>query len=233
MTAEEINSKLEITESAIQLYMDGNFTISNLVDKTGKTASDIYNLFPNKKSILSFYYTGLIYQYRAMIVEIGDFDSYTVSEKLSNFIYTTFDMMNEKRVFVEDTYNEYIFRKSESKFQEEVKELFEEFISDDPDIAVSAAFFIGDYFYSFLAKEYTHILKFWTKDNSEGYERSMALTDKLTAFVEELIYNKIIDKGFDLAKYLVNHAGLGNNIPIVGHCISDLFKENKERDEND
>ncbi|MFN1836317.1 hypothetical protein AB2B38_013735 [Balneola sp. MJW-20] len=233
MTAEEINSKLEITYAAVDLYQEDKFTISNLVDKTGKTASELYSLFPNKKAILRFYYTGLIYQYRAMITEISDFDNYTVSEKLSNFIYTTFDMMNENRAFVEATFDEYVFRKNNAQFKEETAELFEEFISEDPEVAVSAAFFIGDFFYSFLAKEYLHILKFWTKDSSEGYERSMALTDKLTGFVEELIYNKIVDKGFDLAKYLVNHAGLGKNIPFVGDCISDLFKENKEREAHD
>ncbi len=231
MTAEQFNDKTELCEAAIDLRLsEGDFTISKLGEITGKSASQIYSLFPNKKSILEFYYPSLVIRYSAMIEEIEDFESYTISEKLSNFIFTSFDMMADRQEFVEDTFGEVIFDKGcQSKFHSEVAALFNHFFTSDGRIAVSAGFLMKDYFYDFIAKEYLHIVKFWLTDDSEDKERSFALTDKLTGFLEEIVYNKAIDKGFDLAKYLISHAGLASNIPLVGEWITNLFTEEKEQ----
>jgi hypothetical protein len=189
-------------------------------------------LFPNKKAILGYYYPSLVIRYSAMIEEIEEFETYTISEKISNFIYTLFDMMEERREFVEDTFDKIVFRKkSDSVFHKEVTKLFKHFFTTDGRIAVSAGFVLKDYFYEFIAKEYLHIIKFWLKDESDGKERSFALTDKLTGFVEELVYNKIVDKGFDLAKYLISHAGLAKNIPLFGEWITNIFKDEDTKNE--
>jgi hypothetical protein len=76
-----------------------------------------------------------------------------------------------------------------------------------------------DLVYDFYFKEYTHLLRFWLRDNSEGKEKTFALTDKLTSFVEEVLYNKLMDKGVDLAKYF-----LQNNIIKLPFGINNWFK---------
>lgn len=227
MTTEQINTKIELCEAAISLQLaNGSFRISELTEATGASASDIYSLFPNKKSILGFYYPSLIIRYKAMIGEIDDFETYSISEKMSNFIFTLFDIMDEHREFVEDTFDEMVMKRgSKSKFHSEVTQLFKHFFTTDANIAVSAGFVMKDYFYEFVAKEYLHIVKFWLHDGSEGKERTFALTDKLTSFIEELVYNKTIDKGFDLAKYLLSHAGLAKKIPLFGDWISKSLKD--------
>jgi len=227
MTAEQINDKIELCETAIDLTLEnGKFTLAQLSEATGKSASEIYTLFTNKKAILEYYYPSLVIRYSAMIAEIDDFESYTISEKISNFIFTLFDMMDDRREFVEDSFDNMVFRKGcDSEFHTEVSNLFKHFFTTDGRIAVSAGFVMKDYFYEFIAKEYLDIVKFWLKDESDGKERSFALTDKLTGFVEELVYNKIVDKGFDLAKYLISHAGLAKNIPLFGEWITNMFKE--------
>ena len=232
MTAEQINSKIELTGAAVELYLEhGAFSMKQLGEKTGKTASQIYALFPNKKSIFNYYYPSLVIRYRAMIEEIDDFGSYTVSEKLSNFIFTLFDMMGEHREFVEDTFNQMVFdKKKGSAFYIETAATFKGFLTSDGNIAVSAGFLMKDYFYEFVAKEYLYIIKYWLNDSSENYERTFALTDKLTGFLEELIYNKTIDKGFDLAKYLITYAGLAKKIPLFGDMITDWFKGKESND---
>ncbi len=235
MTAEQINDKIELCESAIDLILaEGSFTIAQLSEATNKTASQIYSLFPNKKSITEYYYPSLVIRYSAMIEEIEDFESYTISEKLSNFIFTTFDMMEDRSEFVEDTFEKMVFKKGcNSEFHQEVTALFKLFFTSDGRIAVSAGFVMKDYFFEFIAREYLDILKFWLNDDSDGKERSFALTDKLTGFVEEVVYNKVIDKGFDLAKYLINHAGLTENIPLFGEWVTSWFNEDKEENKNE
>lgn len=233
MTAEQINDKIEFCESAIDLMLTkSSFTIAQLSEATGKTASQIYSLFPNKKAILKYYYPSIVIRYSSMIEEIEDFDSYSISEKLSNFIFTSFDMLDDRKEFVEDTFEKMVFKKGcNSEFHHEVTALFKHFFTTDGRIAVSAGFVMKDYFYEFIAKEYLHIVKFWLEDDSDGKERSFALTDKLTGFVEEVVYNKVLDKGFDLAKYLISHAGLAKNIPLFGEWIESWFKDNEVENE--
>ena len=234
MTAEQINSKIEITWKAVELFeKNGKFSIPDLVDATRMTATEIYSHFPNNKAILSFYYPALVYQYWAMIEEIEDFEDYSASEKFSNFIYTLFDMMSENSSFIDNTFNKYVFHKgSSSEFHKEVKALFKDFLTTDGKIAVSAGFFMKDYFYSLLASQYLFLVNFWKKDESESKERTLALSDKLTSLFEESIYNKTLDKSFDLAKYIFGSIGVGKDIPFVGDCLMDVFGENiKEKAE--
>lgn len=231
MTAEKLNTKIEISWKAVELYQKkGTVSIPDLVDTTGLTASQIYSHFPNKKSILSFYYPALVYQYWAMIEEIDEFEDYSVSEKLSNFIYTLFDMMSESPAFVDNTFHKYVFQKGyTTEFHKEVTALFKNFLTSDGEIAVSAGFFMKDYFYKILTSQYLFLVRYWTNDESEGKERSLALADKLTSLLQEAIYNKTVDKSFDLIKYLFSSIGAGKDIPFVGDCITDIFTEKEEK----
>jgi len=231
MNTEKLNLKIELTEAAIDLYIEDKFTIPNLTSKTGKTASEIYSLFPNKNAILKFYYPSLIVRYQAMISEIDDFDSYSISEKLSNFAFTLFDMMDERREFVEDTFDKYVWTcSSKSEFQKLIKSLFKDFFTSDGKIATSAGFFMGDLFYSSLKIQFLFLIKFWLDDNSEGRERTFALTDKITGFIEELVYSKIVDKGFDLAKYSMSAFGFNKQVEDFNDWISCWFKEEPDEE---
>jgi len=231
MNTEKLNLKIELTEAAIDLYIEDKFTIPNLTSKTGKTASEIYSLFPNKNAILKFYYPSLIVRYQAMISEIDDFDSYSISEKLSNFAFTLFDMMDERREFVEDTFDKYVWTcSSKSEFQKLIKSLFKDFFTSDGKIATSAGFFMGDLFYSSLKIQFLSLIKFWLDDNSEGRERTFALTDKITGFIEELVYSKIVDKGFDLAKYSMSAFGFNKQVEDFNDWISCWFKEEPDEE---
>ena len=231
MNTEKLNLKIELTEAAIDLYIEDKFTIPNLTSKTGKTASEIYSLFPNKNAILKFYYPSLIVRYQAMISEIDDFDSYSISEKLSNFAFTLFDMMDERREFVEDTFDKYVWTcSSKSEFQKLIKSLFKDFFTSDGRIATSAGFFMGDLFYSSLKIQFLFLIKFWLDDNSEGRERTFALTDKITGFIEELVYSKIVDKGFDLAKYSMSAFGFNKQVEDFNDWISCWFKEEPDEE---
>lgn len=223
MDAASINKKIELCEAATDLFMAGQFTISDLTSKTGYSASEIYSLFPNKKAILKYYYPSLLIRYRAMITEIPDFEDYTISEKLSNFIYTLFDMMDEKEAFVQKTYNEYIFSGfSKTDFGRETEELIGNFISEDPRVSNSAAVVLGGYFYSFIKSQYLMLIRYRIHDESDGRERSLALTDKLHAFLEELLYNKLADRGIDLLRTIIAQSGMTTDMNSFSRQISDM-----------
>lgn len=214
---EELQTKLEITGVALDLYVeqDGEFTLNQISKEIELSVADIFDYFPNKQAILEFYYTSLVIRYELMIEDIEDFGTYSLSEKLSNFIYASFDMLAEKQAFVELTFNKMIrYSYARTEYSKKVESTIESFFGEDPRISTSSSLIMNDLFYKLMTRKYLYLVSYWIRDESEGKERSMELTDKLTAFIQEVMYNSIADKGFDLLKFLYSNSSLKCSNPI-------------------
>lgn len=223
---ETLEIKFALADAASDLYMEGDrdFLIKDVADKAGITPAEVFNYFPNKDAILQFYYVSIVFRYQLMLDEIDAFDSYTLSEKFSNFAYASFDMLAEKQAFVEDTFSRLILRSyAKTDFEKEIENLVEQFLEEDPRLSASSEMLKNDYFYSFLRMKYLGVVRFWISDESEGHELTMEFTDKLTTFLQELMYNAILDQGFELGKFLYsNKKAFLNNIPVVKQIFSKI-----------
>ena len=204
--------KIEIAEEAANKYLlNKRFTIQALAKDLDLEPSEIFNLFPNRKSILLFYYESRIELYRDQKKSIKNYSEYTLSEKLSNLILTVLDLFTERREFVLNTYKPFIVNTLsdtafEKSFKSEIKSIFE----SDHRISATAQILLNQTFYAILFHHFHALILFWAKDESAGRQQSFALVDKWCSFVEELFYNKIIDKGFDLGKFLFYNSPLKN-----------------------
>ncbi|MEX2404294.1 MAG: TetR/AcrR family transcriptional regulator [Balneolales bacterium] len=221
-TKEELQKRARIVNAALDLYVNESdkFTLKNIAKKARVKEAEIYSYFPNKTAILKDFYSGIVPQYKEMIREIEGFDQYDLSEKLSNFVYSSLDMMQERRDFVEKTFDDLIvgsYQKPE--FQYQVEKLVEDFVKEDPRIAGSNQYLLNSFSYNFLSKEYLKLVRFWIGDESAGSEKTMALTDKLTAFLNEILYTSVLDKGFDLGHFLVTNRIIRPNIPFWENCV--------------
>lgn len=218
--------KYNIADAATDLYVegDGEFLIKDVAEKVDLDPAEIFNYFPNKKSILKFYYASLVIRYEVMVEEIEEFKSYTIGEKLSNFAFSSFDMYREKKAFVNATFKRLILQSySKTDYEKEVERLIKQFLENDPRISVTSALVLNPLFYSFLRRQYLELVRFWLNDSSEGQELTMELTDKLTGVFQELIYNTVLDKSFDLLKFLnSNRKEFIENIPVVKHFCSKI-----------
>lgn len=219
-------TKFRIADIATDLYIqgEGHFLIKDIASKMDITPAQVFNYFPNKEAILKFYYASLAVRYEAMIDEIEDFESYTLSEKLSNFAFTTFDMLREKEAFTEATFNAYILRSiTKSDFENEIEHLFKQFMEEDDNISLSSTVVLNTYTYSFLRRQYLELLRFWLNDTSENKELTMELTDKATGVLQVLLYNPVLDKSFDLIKFMnANRKTFIKGIPIVKQLCSKI-----------
>lgn len=205
---DELQVKLQITYKAAELYVrqDGTFTLNQIARETDLEVGEIFNYFPDKRSILEFYYISLILRYRMMIADITDFESYTLSEKLSNFVYASFDMVAEQRAFVDKSFNHIILGSyHKTEFEKEAEKLIRKFFETDPLVSASNQMMATRYLFSLLGNKYLWLIRFWLNDNSEEHELSMELTDKITALVQEMAYNSVIDKGIDLIKLIISN----------------------------
>jgi len=228
MNLEEFEKKMIISRAAAGLFIRKNekFTIKNIAKEAGVKIVEVYQLYDDKDEILIFFYDSVVPLYKMMISEIDDFDSFTAGEKLSNFTFTLFDLLNEQRDFVDHTYSRYVlvgYRKSTLK--KDVTKLFKEFINRDERISTLNRNLFDGWFYGMIAGKYLALILLWLRDESDSQEKTMALVDKLSSFLDELLYSNVLDKGFDLVQYLYTNDFFKFDIPYLSKILNNLSKE--------
>lgn len=222
---ETFETKFTIAEAAVKRYVDqgGTFTLKDIARDTDLSVGELFNYFPDKKSILEFWYASLVIRYRMMIDEIDDFQEYSLSEKLSNFAYASFDLMREHHEFVEQSFRPVIeCSPAKSGFEKAVENLLQEFFENDAMISSANRWLLNSFFYGILRKQFVCTVRFWLEDESEGQEKTMVYVDKTTAVIQEAFYNAFIDRGIDLLKFLAENKFFIRNIPIVKRVISNF-----------
>jgi AcrR family transcriptional regulator len=223
LNIEELQMKLKISDAATRLYVEKgeSFTLHDVAKRASVTVADIFKYFPDKQAIIYFFYTSLIIRYRLMIEEIEDFETFTLSEKLSNFAYASFDLMQEREEFVEQTFCHYILRScKQTEYEQKIDKLLSDFIKNDSGRAASSDAIINDCSLRLIRKKYLLLVNFWLNDESEGKELTMELTDKVTGLIQEALYTSVIDRSFDLAKFLFSNDILTKNNPVWNKLTS-------------
>jgi AcrR family transcriptional regulator len=202
--------KNTIAEKAADLYItNSSFTVQQLTEVLEITTTDFYRLFPNRRSVLQYFYEAQLLKTEEIILSIGDFHSYTLSEKLSTVAFTLTDLLGEKREFTKQTFNSLIVNRSSTPFSKKLNFITES-LFHDKGISMASKFVLNQWTYRLIAQHYIWMIQYWLGDNSHNQEKTMALVDKWTAFVQEVMYSSIIDKGFDLAKFTLTQAGFFN-----------------------
>lgn len=196
--------KIKISETATRKYIQNSrFTIQSLADELDMKPKEIFELFPNRKSILLFFYESRILLYQEQSESIDNYSDFSLSEKLSSLFLTLLDEFMDHREFVLETYGKFVSKNPlktdfEKRFKNELKTIFK----SDRQLSVSASFFVNRLLYGTIYCHFHALILFWMNDESDKYEKSFALVDKWCSLIQELFYNKILDKGFDFGKFL-------------------------------
>ncbi len=200
----ETKLKIKIAEAATGRYIENRrFTIQSLAKELEITPKQIFDLFPNRSSILRYFYESRIVIYREQLSSIKEYSTFTLSEKLNNIFLSLLDQFSEHREFVLLTYREMAGSPVRSStFEKLFKEAIREIFQSDEQIATSAKILQNRFLYHAIYLQFHGLILFWKNDESHLYENSMALVDKWCALQEEIFYSKIVDKGFDLGKFL-------------------------------
>jgi len=208
MTNETLEQKTAVIDAAIALYLsDAEYTVKNICQRGKISQSELYKLFGNQNRVLRQFYPNCVARYRENIAMMDDYDSMSLSEKLENFIFVMLDFFQEQRAFVEKTFAKMLaMRTAKAPFQNTVEDVFRTILENEKDVAfLQRTFLLNFLTYDLLAGEFFSLVKFWLSDDSEHYEKTMAYADKLINFLTEILEVSIVDKGFDLAKFVVQH----------------------------
>jgi len=200
----QTKKKINISETAARRYIENNrFTIQSLAKEMDMKSSEIFELFPNRKSILLYFYESRLQIYKEQTTSIDGYSDFTLSEKLSNLFLSLLDDFLEFREFVLETYQKFVVQSPfDTMFKKEFKKELKMIFNSDNQISASASFFVNSLLYKTIYYHFHALILFWTNDSSEKFEQSFALVDKWCSLIEEIFYNKVLDKGFDFGKFL-------------------------------
>jgi len=209
-TAESL--KIRIAERAASHYTENTrFSLNSLAKELDLAPSELFRLFPNRSSILDYYYDSRFEIYKDEISAIENYDTYSLSEKLSTFILSLLDQFMEQREFVLMTYKKRVLAPlSTTRFKTLFRQEMETIFSSDPNRCSASTLMLNSLFYNALFQTFNGILWFWSHDRSDQYENSMALVDKWSVFTQEVFYTKAAEKGFDLGKFILLNSPLQN-----------------------
>lgn len=208
--------KIHIAKSGASLYLQNpRFTMSALADIAVTDIDTIYEFFPNRRSVLEFFYESVIIEYREVTQKIEGYSEFTLAEKLSNLAYTLIDLMGEHKEFVSQTYKQLVICTTRpSSFNKllkaDLKTIYE---NDSKQSSISSAL-NNELLYKAGLTNFHLLIKFWLADESTGDQKTMELIDKWTAFVQEIHYTAILDRGFIFAKFLFY------NSPFMSTCTT-------------
>ena len=204
-----IQLKTKISECAAGRYVKNRrFTYRSLADDLKIEGKEITKHFPNRSSILLYFYESRILLYQEQTNQIDDYPAFSLGEKLSNLFLTLFDMFNEHREFIQLSYEELALQHPDSSFKKLFLKEIEQIFTSDNRIAASSRVFVNQRIYFLMFYSFNAILKSCFSDETGSHEHCMALTDKLCSFIEELFYTQVLDKGFDLGKFLIYNSPL-------------------------
>ncbi|REL24593.1 hypothetical protein DYD21_18580 [Rhodohalobacter sp. SW132] len=197
------SKKIQIAKNGADLYLKNTrFTMTSLAAASEIEVNEIYEYFPNRRSVLEFFYESVIIEYREITKKIDGYQNFSLAEKLSNLALTVIDLLGEHKQFTAKTYRRLIVCSSRTPeynrgLKDELRSIYE---NDARQSAVSSAL-NSNLLYKTGVMNFHILINLWLNDESEGDQKTMELVDKWTAFVEEIHYNCIIDRGFELAKF--------------------------------
>lgn len=199
MSATDTDLRWEVSRIAADLYMghDRTLTFAQVAEAAGREAADIRALFPNKKAMLGYRYAGIPDKFARDMAAIPEYTDFSIAEKASQFLFSTFDYLNETRDFTDATFSEWDL----TAFRSKTASLYARMVEQDSRIPFVNRFFLRDLTYEAAAWQTVWAIRFWLKDGSEGTADTLAWVEKTTAFGQEVLYSGILDKGLDLGRY--------------------------------
>lgn len=226
MESNALHTKKQIVEAAIALLLDdeGPVTWEFLSAASGLTEEEIRSHFDKPSEVADTFYTLCIEEYKTVRNAIDGYDSFSLEEQVSTFVYMMFDFLQEQRLYVKHSFHKMMLGGVGSEFRTELGSLFKEFLDND-DVPMANRVITGfGPLHTFIAYQYLLLIKFWLSDESDDQQKSLALAEKLIAFFVDVASFRGIDRGVELFKYMVNADVLGlGHLPFVGS----FFKKDK------
>lgn len=215
MDADQLELRKLISDSAVELYMknEGMFTIRNVAARATIGSDTIYSFYASKQEMLADFYNLVPALYKEHIQTIPDYNQFLLADRISSFIFTTFDVLSAQQSFVEQTFGKITDSTDCKPWRSGIARILMDIFDNDPRVSDINRALIPDIAYDAGSVLFSHIIQFWIDDTSDGTGKTLALVEKSTALIQEIMYTDVLGKGIDLFRFL--YAQVGPDTRIV------------------
>jgi len=215
----ELEMRKKVSDAAVMLFMTdrSRFSIRNIAANAEVSTDDVYAFYSTKEEILSDFYNLIPLLCKHQISQIQGYEDLNLADRLSNFMYTTFDLLQEQSAFVQKTFEKWHRSDRCEPWRERTADHFRDILDLDQRVSDLNRVIIPDFGYKIASNLYMQMISFWLQDSSEGTEKTLALTEKSMVFIQEIFYADILSKGLDLGRYVYSHV-------LPDHPLAKKFK---------
>jgi hypothetical protein len=194
---------------------DTPLTREAVIVESGLDAATFGRHFDGPEEALTAFYDLLVPQYRLIAASTEGFDAFSLEERLAAFHFILLDGLGEQRAFVQTTFDTAVRR--DSSLRTDVRTVHRELFTS-ADVPNTNQLVTGLWPVHEVMTEVTFaLLRHWIRDDSPDQQTTTALVDKLVAFVAELVTFGGVQRGVDLAWYVVQADLLGlKRLPLIG-----------------
>ena len=223
MTNDPTALRDHLIATAVALYTtDGEpLTARRLSQAAGVSQMEFYSVFDHIDEVLPAYYTSRIEAFEAIRTGIAEYDSFSLDERVSTFIFVLFDLLEADAAFVEHSFSKLQHHSHLKNFREGLVAQYAALL-DSPDIpATNQTLTRQAWVHKALAHRHLYLIDFWIRDTSPQREQTTALVDKYVAFFADVATFRGVERGVDLVRYLQQVGEINVRwIPFVGQYLA-------------
>ncbi len=207
----EKNRKKMIEVAVEAMGKDGisKTTMKEISQKAGFSEPVIYKYFPTKEHLLFAYFEESFLDVKKELEENPIFQEMSFPEQLQMIMDSTIQYHSANRNFVREAFNNiYTYNLSITIGElEKHKAIFLDFINNLLQIAIESGELEDIPYKELIIKSlwdyHIFVVSYWTRDNSEDYEKTTQLVDKSMALLQAFLTSKVLDKSMDLINFFL------------------------------
>lgn len=210
----EIESKDQkqiIVEAYIDFVLEHDKIPSSpylLCKKIGMSEEDFYTHFSSVQQINKEIWGAFFTETKNRITAEEVYEDYSIREKVLAFYFTLIEVMKAQRSYAQLSYKQKKKLETKPHFLHIFHEGFREWVGDlilegreSQEIAERISFITDQYPKAFWL-QCLSIMEFWTRDFSDGFEKTDAFIEKSVNLSMDLINENLIDSVFDFGKFM-------------------------------
>lgn len=184
-------------------------TMKEISQKAGFSEPVIYKYFPTKEHLLFSYFEESFLDIKNDLENNPIFPELSFTEQVQMLMNSTVEHHAKNRAFVLEAFKS-IFTYNLSVTVEELekhKGQFLEFVNNLIDVAIESEELPELPYRDFISKSlwdyHIFMVSYWTRDESEDYEKTTQLIDKTIGLLHAVLESKILDKSMELVNFFL------------------------------
>ena len=217
------SKKFDLSVTAVTIFEEAETipTVSDMCYPNDISVLDYYDLFSTRLNAFRYYFETIPFQYLEMTSELDGYQELEPGEKLTNFVLSSIDQLDNSPKSTKHYFDNHL--ELQSALTDNAAHVISEILKQDQHIPSVNHLFLNKASFKILAVAYISLLRYAVESDNPSRQRTFALTEKLSAFFNELITNATFSTGIDVVRFMLQQNII--SIPFVSAAVSSYLNK--------